>query len=95
MLAAGDAAAFSAEVEDSVVIRVAYFAVDESRATELATTLKARMAQAKLLAATAGAQFSALLNGVETGHLGPVVRVKASISRAVAEDLLKSLNASE
>ncbi len=95
MLASGDAAAFSVEVEDSAVIRVAYFAVDESRATELANTLKGRMGQAKLLAATAGAPFGELLNAVETSQAGPVVSVKASISRAVGEELLKSLNASE
>ena len=95
MFAEGDAAAFSVEVEESIVVRVAYFATDEVRATEMGEKLKSRIGQAKLVAKTGGPDFVEALNAVETSHTGPVVSITANLSREVAERVLKALNPAE
>ena len=69
--------------------------MDEARAAEMGATLKARMGQVKLLAVTAGPQFADALQAVETSQTGSVVIVKATLSREVAEKLLKSMSLAE
>ena len=95
MLAEGDAAAFSLDVDDSVNISVAYYAVDEARAVEMAEKLKSRMAQVKLLATTAGPQFAEALKAVETSQKGSVVSIKARLSRDQADALLKAVDSEQ
>lgn len=88
--AEGDALAFSLEVEESVVIQVAYFATDETRATELGTRISSAMAQAKLLTKTGAPALTEAIEAVETRREGPVVNLTAILPRAVAERVMKS-----
>jgi hypothetical protein len=92
LLAEGDAAAFSVEIGEGIVVRVSYFAVDEGRAVEMGEKLQSRMDQVKLLAKSGAPNLAEAIDAVETSHAGSVVTMKANLSREVAERVLKSLN---
>lgn len=92
LLAEGDAAAFSLEIGEGIVVRVSYFAVDEGRAVEMGEKLQSRMDQVKLLAKSGAPNLAEAIDAVETSHAGSVVTMKANLSREVAERVLKSLS---
>ena len=67
----------------------------ELAVSEMAEKLKSRMAQVKLLATTAGPQFTEALKAVETSQKGSVVSIKVRLSRDQADALLKAVDSEQ
>jgi hypothetical protein len=94
LLAVGDAVALSLSVEEDLDLRIALYVLDEARATGLREALTVGLAQLKLLALAAGPEHAAavqnVLNGVTLEQEGSVINVRASLPRALVQDVVQS-----